>query len=69
MKRPNGHTNFAKYFGSMSFPLGFLVYKLLWGPRFSLNLLYVPKLGIESQCVIVFYDLHRSIGKKELEDD
>ena len=54
IKLPNGNMAIAKYSGTVQFSPGFMVKNVLYVDEFKLNLLSVPKLCTENNCIVVF---------------
>jgi hypothetical protein len=61
VRMPNGITACANFAGTISLSQSFQVHNVLLVPEFSLNLISVPRLTHNSQCIVLFDGVHCSI--------
>jgi hypothetical protein len=65
VRMPNGTTACANFAGTISLSQSFQVHNVLLVPEFSLNLISVPRLTHNSQCIVLFDGVHCSILEKK----
>lgn len=56
IKLPNGNMAIAKTSGTVQFFPGLIAKNVLFVPDFNLNLLFVPKLCLDNECIVTFYN-------------
>lgn len=54
IKLPNGNMAIAKFSGTVQFSPGLVAKNVLYVDEFKLNLLYVPKLCVDNDCIVSF---------------